>query len=171
MILRQAGVPASHIHELDWWQRYRLDGVEAELTPAHHWSKRWMVGDENRALWGGFAVRGDGLQFWYPGDTGYQDQLFRLIGERLGTVDLALLPIGAYEPRWFLHPQHVNPEEAVRILLDTGARAAWAVHWGSFILTDEPLDQPQDDLAAALAQWNISPKVFRLPAMGETRWF
>ncbi|UGA38235.1 MBL fold metallo-hydrolase [Chromobacterium haemolyticum] len=86
--LRRAGVPVSHIHELDWWQRYRLDGVEAELTPAHHWSKRWMFGDENRALWGGFAVRGDGLQFWYPGDTGYQDQLFRLIGERIGLVDL-----------------------------------------------------------------------------------
>lgn len=95
VILRHAGVPASRIHELDWWQCYRLDGVEAELTPAHHWSKRWMFGDENRALWGGFAVRGDGLQFWYPGDTGYQDQLFRLIGERIGLVDLALLPIGA----------------------------------------------------------------------------
>lgn len=171
VILRHAGVPASRIHELDWWQCYRLDGVEAELTPAHHWSKRWMFGDENRALWGGFAVRVDGLQFWYPGDTGYQDQLFRLIGERIGLVDLALLPIGAYEPRWFLSPQHVNPEEAVRILLDTGARAAWAVHWGSFILTDEPLDRPQDDLAAALALWNISPEVFKRPAMGETRWF
>ncbi|MDF0606534.1 MBL fold metallo-hydrolase [Neisseriaceae bacterium TC5R-5] len=169
-ILRRAGVANHHIHELGWWDSYRYAELEIILTPAHHWSKRWLIGDENRALWGGFAIRGAQQQLWFPGDTGYHQQLFQQIGTRLGAIDLALLPIGAYEPRWFLRQQHVNPAEAVQILLDVGAHHAWAVHWGTFILTDEPIQQPMIDLQLALQQQGIASERFQLPAIGETRW-
>ncbi|AXE32832.1 hypothetical protein DK843_00035 [Chromobacterium phragmitis] len=118
------GAPADRIVELDWWQRHRHGEVEMTLTPAQHWSKRWALGDRNRALWGGFAAKGGGAQLWYPGDTGYHPELFARIAEHLGKVDVALLPIGAYRPRWFLQAQHIDPAEAVEIyrILRPGAR-------------------------------------------------
>ncbi len=168
--LLRAGVPAAHIHQLDWWESFKLGGVEAVLTPAQHWSKRMIFGDRNRALWGGFAVRGDGLQLWYPGDTGYHPELFALIAERIGPLDLALLPIGAYQPRWFLQAQHIDPAEAVEIFRIMRPRRALAVHWGTFVLTDEALHQPPLDLAAERDKHGIDAADFSVPAMGETFW-
>jgi N-acyl-phosphatidylethanolamine-hydrolysing phospholipase D len=168
--LLRAGAPAERIVELDWWQRHRHGELELTLTPAQHWSKRWAWGDRNRALWGGFAVKGDGVQLWYPGDTGYHPGLFARIGEHLGVVDLALLPIGAYQPRWFLAPQHINPDEAVEIFRILRPKRALAVHWGTFVLTDEPLHQPPLDLAEALRRHGIAPADFSVPALGETVW-
>ncbi|WP_406850060.1 MBL fold metallo-hydrolase, partial [Chromobacterium phragmitis] len=165
-----AGAPADRIVELDWWQRHRHGEVEMTLTPAQHWSKRWAWGDRNRALWGGFAAKGGGAQLWYPGDTGYHPELFARIAEHLGKVDVALLPIGAYRPRWFLQAQHIDPAEAVEIYRILRPRRALAVHWGTFVLTDEPLHQPPLDLADALSRHGIAPADFSVPAIGETLW-
>ncbi|WP_434628109.1 MBL fold metallo-hydrolase [Chromobacterium sp. CV08] len=168
--LRRAGAPADRVVELDWWERHRHGEVDLTLTPAQHWSKRWAWGDRNRALWGGFAAAGGGVQLWYPGDTGYHPELFARIAEHLGKVDLALLPIGAYQPRWFLAAQHIDPAEAVEIFRIVQPRRALAVHWGSFVLTDEPLHQPPLDLAEALARSGVDPADFGVPAIGETFW-
>ncbi|MEN3031958.1 MBL fold metallo-hydrolase [Chromobacterium amazonense] len=168
--LLRAGAQAERIVEMDWWQRHRHGEVELTLTPSQHWSKRWAWGDRNRALWGGFAVKGGGVQLWYPGDTGYHPELFARVAEHLGEVDLALLPIGAYQPRWFLAPQHINPDEAVEIFRILRPKRALAVHWGTFVLTDEPLHQPPLDLAEALRRHGIAPADFSVPALGETVW-
>lgn len=168
--LQRAGFPAQKIIQLDWWQRHHHGAVSVQLTPAHHWSNRGPWGDLNQALWGGFLLQGAGLKIWFPGDTGYQAQLFDEIGQRIGPVDFALLPIGAYEPRHIMRQQHVNPEEAVRIFRQVKARKAWAVHWGTFILTDEPIQQPMAELAMALREQGVSAHDFQLPAIGETIW-
>jgi L-ascorbate metabolism protein UlaG (beta-lactamase superfamily) len=108
------------------------------------------------------------FRFWFAGDLGYSDDPAR-IGARFGGFDLAAIPIGAYEPRWFMKGQHCNPEEAVQILADVRAREAFAIHWGTFPLTDEPLDQPPRDLAAALASRGVPAERFRVFRHGETR--
>ena len=168
--LQRAGFPMQHITQLDWWQQHQHGPLSVQLTPAHHWSNRGPWGDLNQALWGGFLLQGAGLKIWFPGDTGYQAQLFEEIGQRIGPVDFALLPIGAYEPRHIMRQQHVNPQEAVRIFRQVKARQAWAVHWGTFILTDEPIQQPMAELAMALREQGVSARDFQLPAIGETIW-
>jgi len=168
--VRAAGVPASHIVELDWWHAVQRSGLKVMLTPAHHWSNRGPWGDLNRALWGGYLLESAGLKLWFPGDTGYQAELFHEIGLHIGPIDFALLPIGAYEPRKIMRAQHVNPAEAVRIFKHVAAKKAWAVHWGTFILTDEPIQQPMAELAMALREQNVPASDFMLPAIGETIW-
>ncbi len=165
--LRSVG--ATRVERLDWWDTLRVDDLEIVLTPAQHWSSRspW---DRNATLWGGFAVRTPGFTFWYSGDTGYAP-IFTEIGRRLGAIDLAAIPVGAYEPRWFMKDQHVNPDEAVRIFREVGARAAIGVHWGTFELTDEPLDAPIGALAAALDAQGIARDRFVLYQHGETRTY
>ncbi|MFN8839221.1 MAG: MBL fold metallo-hydrolase [Burkholderiales bacterium] len=155
------------IERMDWWDTLRVDGLELVLTPAQHWSSRtpW---DRNATLWGGFAVKVPGFTFWYSGDTGYAP-IFGEIGRRLGPIDLAAIPVGSYEPRWFMKDQHVNPEEAVRVMLEVGAREAIGVHWGTFELTDEPLDAPMGELAKALDAAGVPRERFVLYRHGETR--
>ena len=165
--LRQAGV--TRVERFDWWDMKRIDGLEVHLTPAQHWSARtpW---DRNTTLWGGFAVRAPGFSFWYSGDTGASPH-FAEIGRRFGGFDLAAIPVGAYEPRWFMKDQHVDPAEAVRIFLDVGAREAIGVHWGTFELTDEPLDAPIGELPAALDAAGVPRERFVLFRHGETRTY
>jgi len=162
-----ADVGVTHVEELDWWESRRLDGVEVHLVPAQHWSARtpW---DDNRTLWGGFVLLHRELRFYYSGDTGYSRD-FEDIGRRFGGFDLAAIPVGAYEPRWFMGPQHVNPEEAVKIHQDVNARYSVGVHWGTFELTDESLDEPPAKLAAARSAAGLAPERFFLMAHGETR--
>ncbi len=137
-----AGAGITRIVELDWWQSHALGGGEvATLVPALHWSRRHPF-DTNRRLWGGFMLRAGGRVVYFAGDTGYQDTLFTEIGNRCGAPDLALLPIGAYEPRWFMRDAHMNPSEAVRVHLEVGSRRSLAIHWGVFRLTDEGYDDP-----------------------------
>ena len=109
------------IEELDWWQHSNLAPVPITLTPALHFSARTPF-DRNRALWGGFVVEADGARIYFAGDTAY-GPFFRDIGGRLGPLDLALIPIGAYEPRWFMQAVHMNPEEAVQAHVDLGGPA------------------------------------------------
>jgi N-acyl-phosphatidylethanolamine-hydrolysing phospholipase D len=143
----------AHAQEFDWWQSLEWQGLRFNLVPVQHWSARG-VHDRFRTLWGGWWMQSVGAgakSVFFAGDTGYSKD-FADIRERFGPVDLALLPIGAYEPRWFMHNQHVNPAEAVQIHRDLQARQSIGIHWGSFELTDEALDEPPQALERALAQ-------------------
>ena len=124
--------------ELDWWQSIELSGTEVHLVPAQHWHKR-TFSDTNKALWGGWIVRGSSTVY-HSGDTGYFGG-FSAIGHRFPGIDVASLPIGAYEPRWFMKPQHMNPSESIQAMQDLGAARMIAMHWGTFDLSDEPLDE------------------------------
>jgi len=153
--------------ELDWWQsHFAGTGVEIICTPAQHWSSRWPW-DRCLTLWGGFMIRTAGGSVWFAGDTGWGPH-FAEVRNRLGGPDLALLPIGAYEPRWFMEPVHMNPDEAVRAHLAAGARLSLAMHHGTFRLTDEGLDAPLHALAAAREKHGLAPTAFAAPACGET---
>ncbi|MGH3851177.1 MAG: MBL fold metallo-hydrolase, partial [Pseudonocardiaceae bacterium] len=156
-----------NVVELDWWERARELGLTLHFVPMQHWSSRTSF-DRNRSLWGGWVVEQPSFRFIFCGDTGYS-QDFQDIARRFGSFDLAAIPIGAYEPRWFMKTQHVNPEEAVRIHRDLHARHSVAIHWGTFALTDEPLDEPPRRLAEALAAARIAPEQFFVMKHGETR--
>ena len=157
----RAAVPDAQCIAGDWWHRLALaNGVATTPTPAYHWANRWP-NDVRMALWSGHFVSTPAGSVWFAGDTGYGDGvIFKDIRARLGAPDVALIPIGAYEPRWFMAAQHVNPVEAVRILGDVGARHALGVHWGTFQLTDEAREAPRLALASALSAAGIPPRRF-----------
>ncbi len=131
---------------LDWWQALSVRGVQVCLVPAQHWHRRGMA-DTNQAFWGGWVVRGS-RSVYHSGDTGYFDG-FSAIGHVFGDLDLAVLPIGAWEPRWFMGDQHMDPDGSVRAFEDLGARRFLAMHWGTFDLTDEPLAEGPGELRRA----------------------
>lgn len=156
-----------NVEGLDWWESRRIGEVDVHFVPVHHWSARTPF-DRNATLWGGWVFRSARYSFFFAGDTGYSDDFAR-IGERFGGVDLALIPVGAYEPRWFMSDQHVDPSEAVRIHRDVRARDSIGVHWGTFELTDESLDEPIGALRKALDDQGISRERFTLLEHGQTR--
>lgn len=157
----RAAVPTARCFAGDWWDRVSLgDNVATTLTPAYHWSNRWPS-DTRMMLWSGHYLETGAGSIWFAGDTGYGDgKIFAEIRDRLGPPDAALIPIGAYEPRWFMAEQHVNPAEAVRIIEDVGACRALGIHWGTFQLTDEARDEPVEALALAMAKEGIGPDRF-----------
>ena len=160
-ILRRA-VPGVTATALDWGGSHHLGtGVRVTAVPANHWSSR-TGRDRRMALWCGFVIRTPDHLVYNVGDTGYGDgRVFRDVGRAFGPPDAAVIPIGAYEPRWFMTPQHVDPDEAVRIMLDCGARQALGAHWGVFQLTDEARDAPPRALARASARHGVPPERFR----------
>ena len=162
-----AGHGMRQVLELDWWDRAAHAGLTFHLLPVQHWSARtpW---DRDRTLWGGWMIEHPRFRFFFAGDTGYSRD-FQDIAARFPRIDLAALPIGAYEPRWFMQVMHVNPEEAVRIHRDLRARYSVAMHWGTFILTDEPLDEPPHRLASARRAAGVTPDQFFLMRHGEMR--
>jgi len=152
---------------LDWWESTRpSDALEVVCTPAQHFSAR-VPWDRNRTLWGGFVLKCDAGTIYFAGDSGF-GTLFEAIGARLGPFDLALIPIGAYEPRWFMQPVHVNPDEAVRAHLALRSRRSIGMHFGTFQLTDEAIDAPLVALADARAQHGVAEAEFGTLEHGET---
>jgi L-ascorbate metabolism protein UlaG (beta-lactamase superfamily) len=153
----------------DWLQTIPLSpAAQVTLVPARHWSARGML-DRNKALWAGFVVQTSAGTIYVAGDTGYGDgRHFRFVREQFGKPKLAVLPIGAYEPRWFMKNMHMNPEEAVRALQDCGAEQALAYHFGTFQLADEAIGAPRAELAAALRTANIAAEKFRAFDPGQT---
>ncbi|MBS0640143.1 MAG: MBL fold metallo-hydrolase [Proteobacteria bacterium] len=153
----------------DWGDTIPLGGAaRTSLLPAHHWSAR-RFGDRNHALWCAFVIEGLGQSIYFGGDTGFADgRPFRHVVERHGSPDLALLPIGAYEPRWFMSPQHMNPDDAVMAFELLRPKHALGYHWGTFRLTDEGAEQPRDDLATALAARGIAAERFLALHPGQT---
>jgi N-acyl-phosphatidylethanolamine-hydrolysing phospholipase D len=160
------GQGITQVQELDWWQHIDVKGLRIHFVPVQHWSKRTLF-DANQSLWGGYLIDDRGWKFFFAGDTGFSHD-FKDIGQRFGGVDLAALPIGAYAPRWFMKSQHVDPDEAVQIMLDVGATRAVGVHWGTFILTDEAPTEPPLALAASLQRRGLAADSFNALAHGQT---
>lgn len=162
----------TNVRELDWWQSTQVQGMELTFVPVQHWSARGLT-DRYQTLWGGWVARTTAaaarpFSLFFAGDTGYSKD-FADIHARFDHFDLALLPIGAYEPRWFMARQHIDPAEAVQIHRDLHATQSLAIHWGTFELTDEPLDQPPRQLAQALRNAGVPAGEFAVLRHGELR--
>lgn len=156
----------SNVVEKDWWQTTDVGPATFTFLPAQHWSARWTW-DRNESLWGAWGVEVNGLKIYHAGDTGLGPH-FAQTQERWGSPNIALLPIGAYEPRWFMKPMHMNPTDAVEAMERLGAKQAIGMHFGTFQLTDEAREQPVKDLAEALAKKNIPAAKFPAPQFGES---
>jgi L-ascorbate metabolism protein UlaG (beta-lactamase superfamily) len=159
--------PRLPLTELDWWGSSKVGPVTVHFVPAHHWSRRGLA-DVNETLWGGFVVEGSSARVYHSGDTAYFEEGFREIGQRFPGLDAALLPIGAYDPGWFMEKQHMNPEQAVQAYEDLGARRFLAMHWGTFKLTDEPLDEPPQRLDAEWGRRGLPREPLHVLAVGES---
>jgi L-ascorbate metabolism protein UlaG (beta-lactamase superfamily) len=192
-LLRRAGIVS--VAELDWWQSHTLTlpsrsaqatgaggrqnvskatsarapdrTITLTLTPAQHWSNR-LSGRRCGRLWGGFHMASDQRRVFFAGDTGYHPAFFKDVRSRLGAPDVALLPIGAYEPRWFMRGQHVDPADAVQIHRDLQSRLSLGMHWGTFQLTDEARLDPPAALSDALSAAHVPQESFRVVEPGHT---
>ncbi len=162
----------TNVQELDWWDKTAVKGLDFNFVPVQHWSARGLT-DRFQTLWGGWTVqaKADGAQppfsLLFAGDTGFSKD-FQDIADRFKRFDLALLPIGAYEPRWFMQPQHVDPGEAVKIHQIVHADKSIGIHWGTFELADESLDVPPKVLAAELKKADVQADRFVTLKHGET---
>ena len=165
---------ARDIVELDWWQTEDVNGLRVTATPARHFSAR-RLGDRNKSLWSGFAFELEGMRAWFAGDSAYHPE-FGSVGARCGPFDFVMIPIGAYDPRWFMHIVHVDPEEAVQIYQDITSPHPSAphplmlgIHWGTFRLTDEPMDEPPKRTLARWRELGLSEGRLWVARFGETR--
>jgi N-acyl-phosphatidylethanolamine-hydrolysing phospholipase D len=163
-LVRNAGGRAT---ELDWWQHTTVGPVAVHCAPTQHFSGRSLT-DGDRTLWAGWMVVGRTRRFYHGGDTGYFDG-FRAIGERFGPIDLAALPIGAYDPAPIMRFVHMTPEEAIQAALDLRATTAVGMHYGTFDLTDEPLDEPPRRFHAEATRRSLEPVAAWTLDVGETR--
>lgn len=156
--------------EMDWWDEFTFEGMKITCVPAQHFSQRAFC-DRNTTLWCGWVVRGEGAtgSVFFAGDTGYFPG-FREIAARCGPVEVAALPIGAYLPRWFMKPVHMSPDDSVQAYLDLKAGIFVPIHWGTFEMTDETLDQQPRDLMEAVKKRSLPPRNFWLMKHGETRF-
>ncbi len=156
------------VHECTWWEHLEALDLHFDFVPAQHWSRR-TTWDTNRTLWGGWIVSDGRQKLYFAGDSAYFSG-FKLIGQRYPGLDIAFMPIGAYEPRWFMQSAHVNPEEAGQAFLDVGARILIPMHWGTFRLSTERPDDPPKRLASWWQQQNLDPANNWTMAIGETRF-
>lgn len=163
-LVRSAGI--RRVEELDWWQSATTSLLPITLTPAQHFCARSPL-DRNRALWGGFLLAPGSARIFFAGDTAHAP-FFRDIRQRLGPIDLALLPIGAYEPRWFMQSVHMNPAEAVQAHLDLEASESIGMHFGTFQLTTEGIDEPLRALEDARRARNVPLSRFGTLGFGES---
>jgi len=164
----ERGISDERVIELDWWESHRFnDQVEVTMTPAQHWSKRtpW---DTNKTLWGGWAVDIAGFKSWFAGDTGYNKRYFKDIGERLGPFRLAMIPIGAYAPRYFMESAHIDPAQAIDVHLEVKARQSLPIHWGTFQLTIEPILEPAQRLIEEMNHRGLDLEQFQPAKIGDT---
>ena len=171
-MLRRLRVPV--VRELDWWDNEKSDNLTVTGVPAQHFSGRTFR--RNRSLWCGFVLAGGNRKVYFVGDTGWFPD-FPETAKRCGPFDIILMPIGAYEPRWFMRPVHMDPEEAVRAyqslvngIPQTRASHMVANHWGTFKLTPEPLEEPPRRVRDAWAKQRLPAKQLWVMAHGETRW-
>jgi L-ascorbate metabolism protein UlaG (beta-lactamase superfamily) len=156
------------MRELDWWDEIEFnETLKVTFVPAQHFSARGLL-DRQRSLWGGYMIESRGRRVYFGGDTGYSTH-FSDIRSRLGSPDIAMLGIGSYEPRWFMKPMHMNPAEAVCAHRDLGSKQSIGMHFGTFQLSAEAIDQPQADLKRALLESGIPESEFVTLHEGETR--
>jgi len=140
-------------YEFLWWEEMTIKNTKFTFTPAQHWSARGLR-DRNKSLWGSWFIKSGNRNIFHAGDTGYSKD-FKEIRNRLGKVDFAMIPIGAYDPEWFMSYSHVNPEEALNIARDLNAKKSIGMHWGTFILTDEPVLEPREKLKKIVLEYNV----------------
>lgn len=145
--------------DVSWWDTTRIGDVALTFTPSQHWSARGMF-DRGKTLWGAFYIKGPNGSVYFAGDTGFGPH-FAQTRKRLGAPDVALLPIGAYEPRWFMAAHHMNPDDAVSAHVILGAKQSLGIHWGTFQLTDEGLQRPVLDLGVAMKRHGVLPEAFQ----------
>jgi len=162
-----ARIKQPNVIELDWWQTQTFGPLEITLVPARHWSMRepW---NRNATLWGGYVIRGPEGTVYHSGDTAWGDH-FAEIGAKLPNIDWAMLPIGAYSPRWFMESQHINPDEALAGFEALGAKHLLAMHWGTFKLTDEATGEPRERILALWREKALSPERLWILDVGEVR--
>ena len=164
-------IPNADVTAHDWYEHVDIGNARIHIEPTHHWSARGM-GDRREALWASFVIEALGQKIYFIGDTGFGDgHAFRIVGERHKEIDLALIPIGAYEPRWFMSRYHINPEEAVRAKKLAKAKRAIGHHWGTFQLTDEAIMKPVEDLKIALESHQKKDDEFLAPRPGSYHVF
>ena len=155
-----------NVKALDWWEEERIKDIKFTFTPSQHWSARGLW-DKNECLWGSFMIDSGVQKIYFGGDTGYGKH-FLDIKNRIGPPDIALLPIGAYKPRWFMKFHHMDPEEAVMAHVDLSAKQSIAMHFGTFQMADEGINDPVTDLNLALLKFKISSDEFLVLDEGET---
>lgn len=162
-LLKKAGI--QNVKAMDWWEEVRVRDLRFTFAPSQHWSAR-SLWDKNESLWGSFMIDSGATKIYFAGDTGYGPH-FLDIKSRLGAPDLALLPIGAYKPQWFMRFHHMNPEDAVKAHLDLGANRSIAMHYGTFQLSDEGMDEPERDLKIAREQFQVTEDKFMILEQGQ----
>ena len=162
----QHRIPQSNLVELQWWQSHRLGPVEVTFVPARHWSARLHM-SRNSSLWGGYILQAEGITIYHAGDSAWFEG-FAEIGSRFPGIDTALLPIGAYEPFWFMQNHHMTPEQAGEAFLAVGARNLVPMHFGTFQMTDEPLMEPLERLQSWWANHGPSEGQMLEPQIGGT---
>lgn len=155
-----------NVRAMDWWQEEMIKGTRIVFAPAQHWSARGLW-DKNKSLWGSFYIQNQKTKIYFAGDTGLGPH-FEQIKNKLGAPDLSLLPIGAYEPRWFMKFQHLNPEEAILAHLDLGSKKSIGMHFNTFQMTDEGIDEPQRDLGLANKKLNLREDEFFILDEGQS---
>ncbi len=167
-VVQGAGVDKAQIVELGWFETHREVDLSVTLVPAQHWSMR-VPWDRNARLWGGFVYASNEGVAYHAGDTAFNEQVSREIASRLPRIDWAMLPIGAYDPPWFMQSQHMGPEEAGRTRDLLRARTLCAMHWGTFKLTDEPLSEPPERMREWWREQGKSESDLWIFDIGETR--
>jgi len=164
----QAADPSIQVKTLDWNEATKVDSVTVRLLPAQHWSSRGLL-DYDEALWGAFAIQTEHGNIYFAGDTGYGNgEIFQQAKQICGSFRVALLPIGAYEPRWFMRYAHMNPEDAVRAWHDLGKPDTMAIHFETFPFTDEGIKKPEYDLEAAKKESGVPLEKFRTLGVGKS---
>jgi N-acyl-phosphatidylethanolamine-hydrolysing phospholipase D len=165
-VLEGAGL--RNVVELGWFESHVVDGLKVTLVPAQHWSMR-VPWDRNERLWGGFVYEGAEGVAYHAGDTAFAEDVFSAIAAKCPRIDWAMIPIGAYDPTWFMSEQHIGPEDAGRAFEILGAKNFVAMHWGTFKLTDEPLGEPPERIRAWWKVHGLDPSRLWVMDIGETR--
>lgn len=162
-LLNKYGI--QNVKAMDWWEEVRIKDVRIIFAPSQHWSAR-SLWDKNECLWGSFMIDNGQQKIYFAGDTGYGKH-FTDIKNRLGAPDLSLLPIGGYGPRWFMKYYHLNPEDAVKAHLDLGSDRSIGMHFGTFQLTDEGIDDPVREFKLVREKYNIPENKFIILDQGQ----
>ena len=162
-LLVRSGI--KNVTEFLWWENIEVKNTMFTFTPVQHWSARGFR-DRNKSLWGGWFMQSSNHTIYHAGDTGYSDD-FKETRSRLGSPDFAMIPIGGYNPRWFMNYHHVNPSESIQIALDLGVSKSFGMHWGTFRLTDEDILEPAHLIDQELKKLNLADDFFRTVKPGE----
>ena len=162
-LLVRSGI--KNVTEFLWWENIEVKNTMFTFTPNQHWSARGFM-DRNKSLWGGWFMQSSNHTIYHAGDTGYSDD-FKETRSRLGSPDFAMIPIGGYNPPWFMNYHHVNPSESIQIALDLGVSKSFGMHWGTFRLTDEDILEPAQLIDQELKKLNLADDFFRTVKPGE----